>query len=116
MTSPADIDRILGQLEKVTERLSGVATDLALVADRQATTSATISELQRGLASESMLRIELERKVDKWIHRGWGAWGMAVVLFTVLTALWAAPWKSDTPVMTPPSREVPASERRTPIV
>ena len=80
MTDLERTERILGRLEQVAERLAAVATELAVVADRQATHA---SEIQRLSGAVQQVRTDL----DKWVHRGWGAWGVVVLIFTIVTAL-----------------------------
>lgn len=80
MTDIERTERILDRLEQVAERLASVATELAVVADRQATHATEITRL-RGAVQE------VRSDLDKWVHRGWGAWGVVVVIFTIVTAL-----------------------------
>lgn len=106
-----DVTRVLDQLERVTERLATVAKDLAVVADRQAGAGAVMQEIREELAAESELRLKLEKRLDKWINRGWGAWGVVVAAFSLITTLnWTRP--PDMPILSsPPAREVPQDQR-----
>lgn len=80
MTDMERTERILDRLEQVAEKLATVATELAVVADRQA---AHATEITRLSGAVQQVRSDL----DKWVHRGWGAWGVVVIIFTLVTAL-----------------------------
>ena len=83
----SDLERVVDHLDKLTERLGEVVTELKLVSKQQINHQTDIVDLRRELKAEQEARRELERKVDRWVNRGWGAWGVVVAIFTVVTAL-----------------------------
>lgn len=96
----SDIDRVISNLDRLTDRLGEVVTELKVVASRQADHKDELLELRAEVEVERKLRVLLEQKVDKWINRGWGAWGVVIAIFTVVTALnW--PQQLMTPTETP---------------
>jgi hypothetical protein len=83
----ARFERMVSSLEATTLRLAEVSGDLKLIAERQVSASGSIVQLERSMNSEREAVTKLEAKVDRWINRGWGAWGVVVLAFTLFTAI-----------------------------
>lgn len=83
----SEVDRVIDQLSDLTRELRDVVVELKGVATQQAGHADEIGRLRASLEEERKERIQLDKKVDKWVQRGWGAWGAVVAIFTVVTAL-----------------------------
>ncbi len=105
---PHRFEALVGSLEKTTLRLSDVAGELKLIADRQVYASGAIQELEHDLKEERRERLALEKKVDRWVNRGWGAWGVLVLAFTLVTAFdFKRPPEPPAIVTQQPERDIP---------
>lgn len=105
---PQRFEALVVSLEKTTLRLSDVAGELRLIADRQVYASDAIQELEKEMKEERRERMALERKVDRWVNRGWGAWGVLVMAFTLVTAFdFKRPPDPPAIVNQQPERDIP---------
>lgn len=78
MVDTTDFNRLEQKVDKMTEAL----TQLLLFEERQKTQSIRIGELEKDLAIVKANYISLERKVDQWINRGIGVWGVVALLWS----------------------------------
>lgn len=83
----ARFEKLVVSLEQLTWRLSEVITELKVLGERQAIESRSLAALSERVEAEARERANLRRDLDKWVHRAWGAWGVLVLAFTVVTAV-----------------------------
>lgn len=78
-----DIQRIEGKVDKLTEAVM----TLVRVEERQHTHGVRLGLLEERMSTaESNIRTT-DGKVDRWINRGIGVWGLAVMIWTLYLAL-----------------------------
>jgi len=83
----------LHRLESKVDKLTDAVMRLVLIEERQVTQGERIDAVETQLSAHRGSLLELERRVDKWINRGIGAWGLAIALFAALE-LSAKVWSS----------------------
>jgi urocanate hydratase len=75
-----DFKRLEGKVDK----LADAVMKLVLVEERQINQGERIGKVeQRAAAFETAIQ-RIDRKVEMWINRGIGVWGLAALLFTLL--------------------------------
>lgn len=114
--TPDRIERLFERLEETAISLAHVAGDLKLVAERQETASIAMTSLQRATEENRASISRLRSDLDKWVNRGWGAWGVVFLLFTIVTAVdwgWARGILGQPPAqhVQPPAPSVPITGR-----
>jgi hypothetical protein len=72
------------RLESKVDRLSDAIQKLILVEERQANQGERIGKVEQRVSSVESLHSKLDGKVEKWINRGIGVWGLAVTLFALM--------------------------------
>ena len=72
------------RLESKVDRLGEAIQKLILVEERQANQGARIGTLEQRIAVAETSHTKLDRKVEMWINRGIGVWGLAVTLFALV--------------------------------
>ena len=72
------------RLENKVDRLGEAIQKLILVEERQATQGTRIGVVEQRVASLETAHWKLDRKVEMWVNRGIGVWGLAVSLFALL--------------------------------
>ena len=76
----ADIQRLEAKLDKLTEAVMR----LVILEERQTHTSEMLHTLQAKITVQDDLIRMHERKLEKWINRGIGAWGLVCVSWAIL--------------------------------
>lgn len=75
------------RLEAKVDRLTDAITQLVRVEERQMNHGARITDLEVRVAScETLVRVA-DKKVDMWVNRGVGMWGLAVIAWSLYLAL-----------------------------
>lgn len=82
--SANDFDRLEGTVNKIAEAVSR----LVLLEERQSVQRLDFERLREEMDVERAERLTVQQKLDKWVNRGVGAWGVVVAAFTVLTAVY----------------------------
>lgn len=97
----ADFQRLEGTVNKIAEAVSR----LVLIEERQAVQRGEIDGLRTEMIAEREARYALKAELDKWVNRGWGAWGVVVAVMSVAGAIG---WKAlpDKQYVPPPSYSV----------
>ena len=72
------------RLESKVDRLGEAIQKLILVEERQANQGARIGTLEQRIAVTETSYAKLDRKVEMWVNRGIGVWGLAVTLFALI--------------------------------
>ncbi len=72
------------RLEAKVDRLGEAIQKLILVEERQATQGVRIGAVEQRISSIETAHNKLDRKLEMWVNRGIGAWGLAVTLFAIL--------------------------------
>lgn len=72
------------RLESKVDRLSDAVQKLILVEERQANQGERIGKVEQRVANVEGQHNKLDTKVERWINRGIGVWGLAVTLFALL--------------------------------
>lgn len=71
------------RLEAKVDKLGEAIQKLILVEERQANQGARIGVVEQRMAAMEVSHNKLENKVEKWINRGIGVWGVVVTLFAL---------------------------------
>lgn len=83
MESHEDLKRIENKVDKLTDAV----TRLILVEERQTAQARRLTDLEINMGYfEKDLHV-LDKKVDKWISMGTGAWAVVVTVFAVIQLL-----------------------------
>lgn len=72
------------RLEAKVDKLGEAIQKLILVEERQATQGTRIGAVEQRISSLETAHNKLDRKVEMWVNRGIGVWGLAVTLFAIL--------------------------------
>lgn len=74
----------ISRLESAIKEIALAVRDLILIDERQKVQGQRIGELEKQNASQGKELELLQRKVDSWINRGIGAWGVVLVLAAII--------------------------------
>ena len=75
-----DFKRLEGKVDK----LADAVTKLVLVEERLSNQGERIGRVEQRVSATETVTQELDRKVEMWINRGIGVWGLAVTLFALV--------------------------------
>jgi hypothetical protein len=77
----------LKRLDEKVDRLTEAITQLVRVEERQISQAERIANLEkRAVAAEANWQAT-DRKLDSWINRGIGVWGLVVAIWTIYLAM-----------------------------
>jgi hypothetical protein len=92
--TPDRFERVVDSLERLTERLASAASDMRVLAERQAAAAEVTSNvrhdidtLRRLLDEERKARLAVASDLSMWVNRGWGAWGLLTLIFVLFTTM-----------------------------
>lgn len=74
----------ISRLELGLKEIATAVRDLILIDERQKVQGIRIGELEKQNAAQAKELELLQRKVDSWINRGIGAWGVVLILAAIL--------------------------------
>lgn len=72
------------RLENKVDKLTDAVLRLILLEERQSAQGERIGVVEQKIAVNEATLIRIDSKVERWINRGIGAWGIAVVLFAIV--------------------------------
>lgn len=72
------------RLESKVDKLTDAVTRLVLVEERISNQGERIGKVEQKMAMTEVAHNKLDRKVEMWINRGIGVWGLAVTLFALV--------------------------------
>lgn len=72
------------RLEQKVDKLTDAVSKLVLVEERLANQGERIGRVEQRVTSNETAHNKLDRKVEMWINRGIGVWGLAVTLFALV--------------------------------
>ena len=72
------------RLEAKVDKLTDAVTRLVLVEERISNQGERIGKVEQRISMNETAHNKLDRKVEMWINRGIGVWGLAVTLFAIL--------------------------------
>lgn len=72
------------RLESKVDKLTEAVTRLVLVEERLSNQGERIGRVEQRVAIAETSHSKLDRKVEMWINRGIGVWGLAVTLFALI--------------------------------
>ena len=72
------------RLESKVDKLTDAVLRLILLEERQSAQGERIGVVEQKIAVNEATLIRVDSKVERWINRGIGAWGIAVVLFAIV--------------------------------
>ena len=75
-----DFRRLEGKVDKLAETIQ----KLVLVEERLANQGERIGRVEQRVSSVEASHQKTDRKVDQWVNRGIGVWGLAVTLFALV--------------------------------
>lgn len=75
------------RLEAKVDKLGEAITKLVLVEERMANQGHRIGNCEQKLMGINVRIDEVDKKVDQWLNRGIGVWGLAVVAFAIVQYL-----------------------------
>lgn len=74
-----DLRRLEGKVDKLTDAV----TRLILVEERLNNQGVRIGELEAKTATNAATILQVERRMERWINLGAGAWALALVIFSI---------------------------------
>jgi hypothetical protein len=77
-------DNDFKRLEGKVDKLADAVTKLVLVEERLSNQGERIGRAEQRIAMVETSSSELDRKVEMWINRGIGVWGLAVTVFALV--------------------------------
>lgn len=80
----AGLNEDLKRIEVKVDKLTDAVARLILVEERQASQGVRIGELEKSSIHTGHKIDNVDRKVDRWIHMGMGAWAVLATLFIIL--------------------------------
>lgn len=72
------------RLESKVDKLTEAVTRLVLVEERLSNQGERIGRVEQRISVTEVAHTKLDNKVERWINRGIGVWGLAVTLFALL--------------------------------
>lgn len=72
------------RLESKVDKLTEAVTRLVLVEERLSNQGERIGRVEQRMAVAETAHSKLDRKVEMWVNRGIGVWGLAVTLFALV--------------------------------
>ena len=72
------------RLENKVDKLTDAVGKLILFEERQATQGERIGSIESKISVHDATLNRVDRKIDQWVNRGFGVWGAAIVVFTVV--------------------------------
>lgn len=75
------------RLEAKVDKLTDAVGKLILFEERQATQGERIGAIEMRCAAHDTSITKIDKKVDQWVNRGIGVWGLAVTIFALIQAL-----------------------------
>ena len=72
------------RLETKVDKLTDAVTRLVLVEERISNQGERIGKVEQRMAANETSHSKRDRKVEMWINRGIGVWGLAVTLFALV--------------------------------
>lgn len=72
------------RLETKVDKLTDAVSKLILVEERLANQGERIGRVEQSVAVIESHSYKVERKLDQWVNRGIGVWGLAVTLFALV--------------------------------
>jgi len=82
MAQPSQED--FNRLESKVDKLTDAVLRLILLEERQSAQGERIGIVEQKIAVNESTTARIDSKVERWINRGIGAWGVAVVLFAII--------------------------------
>ena len=75
-----DFKRLEGKVDKLADAVS----KLVLVEERLSNQGERIGKVEQRIAANEVHAQKLDRRLEMWVNRGIGVWGLAVTLFTLV--------------------------------
>ena len=72
------------RLEAKVDKLTDAVTRLVLVEERISNQGERIGKVEQRITANETSHTKIDRKVEMWINRGIGVWGLAVTLFALV--------------------------------
>lgn len=72
------------RLESKVDKLTEAVTRLVLVEERLSNQGERIGRVEQRISVTETAHNKLDNKVERWVNRGIGVWGLAVTLFALL--------------------------------
>ena len=79
----ASFNEDLKRIESKVDKLTDAVTRLILVEERQAAQGVRIGSLEQKSIELNRDIIDVDRKVDRWVNMGVGAWALLATLYAV---------------------------------
>ena len=75
----SDIARLEHKVDKLTEAV----TRLILVEERQTAQGVRLGDVEKRLGANEATLVQIERRMERWINFGAGAWALALAIFAM---------------------------------
>lgn len=72
------------RLESKVDKLTEAVTRLVLVEERLSNQGERIGRVEQRVSSNELYTQKVDRKLEMWVNRGIGVWGLAVTLFALI--------------------------------
>ena len=77
------MEKDLQRIEEKVDKLTEAVTRLILVEERQTAQGVRLGEVEKRISSTEATTVQVERRMERWINFGAGAWALALVIFAV---------------------------------
>lgn len=77
---PQDLRRLEDKVDKLAEAIQR----LIVIEERQSTQGERIGKAEAALAVHDTRIQHIDRKMEMWVNRGIGVWGLAVTVFAII--------------------------------
>lgn len=77
------MEKDLQRIEEKVDKLTEAVTRLILVEERQTAQGVRLGEVEKRISSTEATVVQVERRMERWINFGAGAWALALVIFAV---------------------------------
>ena len=77
------MEKDLQRIEEKVDKLTEAVTRLILVEERQTAQGVRLGEVEKRISSTEATIVQVERRMERWINFGAGAWALALVIFAV---------------------------------
>lgn len=81
---PTAINSDFRRLEEKVDKLTDAVMRLVLIEERQTTQGGRIGKCEAAIEVLSSITAETDKKLERWVNRGIGAWGVAAVIYALM--------------------------------
>jgi hypothetical protein len=77
------MEKDLQRIEEKVDKLTEAVTRLILVEERQTAQGVRLGEVEKRISGAEATIVQVERRMERWINFGAGAWALALAIFAM---------------------------------